>query len=269
MSRRARDVLSTVPMLRRAISIVTLLALVRCGPAAAPATPEVASSGPAAGHPHAGPAQGHEPGHHERNSAGHGHSSGTANHRFNDPERWSKVFDDPKRDAWQKPDAVVAELRLAASDVVADIGAGTGYFAARLARVVPKGKVLAIDIEPKLIDFMLKRAEREGTANVEVILGSSSDPRLPSGVNVVLVVDTYHHIGERTQYFRRVRERLAPGGRVVIVDFKMGQLPVGPPDDHKLAPEVVDKEMIAAGYLRCSSFDGLPYQYMFTFAEKC
>lgn len=260
--------LSTVCMLRRVLPIVTLLALVRCGSPAAPAAPAAAGPEPVATHPRAGQPHGHGTDHHAPHPQ-HGHASGAANHRFDDPERWSKVFDDPKRDAWQKPDVVVAELRLSASDVVADIGAGTGYFTARLARVVPRGKVLAVDIEPKLIEHMKQRAEREGTANVEVVLGSPSDPRLPRGVNVVLVVDTYHHIAERTEYFRRVRERLATGGRVVIVDFKMGKLPVGPPDDHKLAPDVVEREMTQAGYGRCASFDGLPYQYMITFAEKC
>ncbi|MCC6664863.1 MAG: class I SAM-dependent methyltransferase [Polyangiaceae bacterium] len=259
-------------MLRRATLLVLALAALRCGPPAPPLPAgQGARSQPPANAPHAGHHEHHEQADGHAHAAGHahGHQSPTAHHRFDDAERWSKVFDDPKRDAWQKPAEVVKELALAPGDVVADLGAGTGYFASRLARAVPQGKVLAVDIEPSLIEHMKKRAEREGTANVEPILGSASDPKLPAGVNVVLVVDTYHHIGERTEYFKRVRTRLSAGGRVVIVDFKKGKFPVGPPDDHKLGPEVVETEMNGAGYSRCKSFDGLPYQYMLTFAEKC
>ena len=249
-----------------------LLAPIACGPPAPPLPATHAAGAPPHGHAH-GEGRGHEHADaaHAR-GAGHAHGAHAcagANHRFDDADRWSKVFDDPARDAWQKPDDVVRELGLQPTDVVADLGAGTGYFAARLSRHVPRGKVLAIDIEPNLIEHMKKRAEREGTANVEPTLGTASDPKLPAGVNVVLVVDTYHHIGERTAYFRRVRGRLSPQGRVVIVDFKKGKFPVGPPDDHKLAPEVVVQEMTDAGYVQCKAFDGLPYQYMLSFAERC
>jgi len=179
------------------------------------------------------------------------------------------VFDDPARDKWQRPDDVVRELALSPSDVVADIGAGTGYFVARLSRAVPQGRVLAVDIEATLVEYMKQRAAKGGVSNFEAILAEKDDPKLPKGVKVVLVVDTYHHIGDRSAYFGRVRERLADGGRVVIVDFKKGKLPVGPPDNHKLAPEVVKSEMKAAGFSQCRSYDQLPYQYYLVFAEKC
>lgn len=190
------------------------------------------------------------------------------NHRFEDPEHWAKVFDDPKRDEWQKPDEVLRELALSPAEVVADLGAGTGYFSVRLARALPKGRVLAIDVEPRLVEHMRERAKREGTPNLEAVLGSHDDPKLPERVGVVLVVDTYHHIGDRPDYFRRVKGHLAEDGRVVIVDFKKGSFPVGPPDAHKLAPEVVVSEMATAGFRHCKSFD-LPYQYMLTFRTQC
>lgn len=257
-------------MLRRSLFVLALLPLLHCGPPPPPLPSGRAQPAPSGSSAPAHAQHGqHGPSGHAADHAHGGHASPTANHRFDDAERWSKVFDDPARDAWQKPDEVVKELGLGASDVVADIGAGTGYFSARLARAVPQGKVLAIDIEPNLVEHMKKRAAREGTPNVEPILGTANDPKLPAGVNVVLVVDTYHHIGERTDYFRRVRERLSTGGRVVIVDFKKGKLPVGPPDHHKLAPEVVVQEMGGAGFLKCRSSEALPYQYMLTFAEKC
>lgn len=237
------------------------VACLGCGPPVQPLPPNQAEPAGPTPHPH-----GHAAGEHHGHS---GHACGAPDHRFDDAERWSKVFDAPERDAWQKPDVVVKELALAPSDRVADLGAGTGYFAARLSQAVPSGKVYAIDIEPNLVSHMKQRAEREGTANVEPILGTASDPKLPPDVNVVLVVDTYHHIADRTAYFERVRQKLSPGARVVIVDFRKGKMPVGPPEQHKLAPEVVVTEMAGAGYAKCRSFDGLPYQYMLTFSAKC
>lgn len=109
----------------------------------------------------------------------HGHSSPTANHRFQDPDRWSKVFDDPERDAWQKPDAVVAALSLNPASVVADLGAGTGYFSIRIARKVPEGKVFAVDIEPKMVAHVEERARHESLTNVAGIVATPNDPKLP------------------------------------------------------------------------------------------
>jgi SAM-dependent methyltransferase len=205
---------------------------------------------------------------HDEHSA-HRPPKGHGDHGFDDVEGWAKVFDHPERDGWQKPDDVVRELGLAPSDVVADLGAGTGYFVSRLSRAVPNGKVLAVEVEPQMITFLRQRAARENVRNMTTVLATDDDPKLPERVNVVFLVDTYHHISNRTPYFRKVRGRLAPAGRVVIVDFKMGKLPVGPPDEHKIAPERVKSEMEAAGYVQCKSYDGLPHQYMLTFAERC
>jgi hypothetical protein len=105
--------------------------------------------------------------------------------------------------------------------------------------------------------------------NVTTRLATKSDPQLKEKVDLVLLVDAYHHIGGRTDYFRRVAEHLTPGGRVVVVDFRLGKLPVGPGDDHKLAPEVVTREMTAGGYRLCESWDKLPYQYVLIFALRC
>lgn len=198
----------------------------------------------------------------------HSHSPGTAHHRFGDAKRWSRVFDDPARDAWQKPDQVLAELALRPNDVVADLGAGTGYFTTRIARRVPEGRVLAIDIEPDMIDFIRERATRDGVSNVEPVLSTADDPKLPDGVHVVLVVDTYHHISDRTRYFERMRTHLTPDGRLVIVDFKPGKFPVGPPPEHKIPEETTTRELVQAGYRACGRFDGLPYQYMLSFCVE-
>lgn len=191
----------------------------------------------------------------------------SSHHRFQNAQSWSRVFDDPERDAWQKPEDVLDWLALRPSDIVADLGSGTGYFTTRLARRVPEGKVFAIDIEPEMIEHVRERAKRDRVSNVEAILGTENDPKLPDGVHLVLVVDTYHHIVDRTRYFEQVKRHLANDGRVVLVDFRMGKLPVGPPDEHKISPEKATKELTSAGYRACGSFDGLPHQYVLAFCK--
>ena len=193
----------------------------------------------------------------------------TSTHGFEDVPHWSKVFDDPGRAAWQRPAELVAALALEPDDAVVDLGTGTGYFVEHLARAVPQGRVLAIDTEPRMLAFVAKRASQSKLGNVETRVATADDPKLRERADLVLVVDTYHHIGRRTAYFRRLAQHLSETGRVVIVDWKLGQFPVGPPDSHKLAPETVEREFKAGGYTRCTSWDGLPYQYVITFALRC
>src|SRR5512135_3343759 len=133
-----------------------------------------------------------------------------AGHGFSNAERWATQFDDPARDTWQKPDAVIRALAPAPDAVIADIGAGTGYFSVRLARAVPHGKVIGVDIEPDMVRYLAQRAHREGLANLSAQLGAADDPRLPVKVDLVLLVDTYHHIASREDYFRRLRSSLEP-----------------------------------------------------------
>jgi len=193
----------------------------------------------------------------------------TTHHAFDDVEHWVRVFDDPKRAAWQKPRELVAALGLTAGMRVADVGAGTGYFEKLLADAVgPSGVVYAVEPEPKLLAHLRARAEREGTRNVVPVLGSLDDPRLPpGGVDVVLIVDTYHHIDDRRTYVKRLQQVLAPGGRVAIVDWEKRELPVGPSLDHKLAREQVVDEMEASGYRLVAEPDVLPYQYVLLFTQ--
>ncbi len=189
---------------------------------------------------------------------------GAAEHRFTDAQRWARIFDDPARDEWQKPEAVIKALALPPDAVVADIGAGTGYFSARLARALPGGRVIAVDIEPDMVRHLDERARREKLANLTTTLGTAASPQLPAAVDLVLLVDTYHHIGSREQYFRALRATLKPGGRLAIVDFKLDS-PVGPPRSGRLAPEQVSQELVQAGYALAQSFDFLPYQYLLVF----
>ncbi|HUD73351.1 MAG TPA: methyltransferase domain-containing protein [Dongiaceae bacterium] len=191
----------------------------------------------------------------------------TTHHPFNDAARWSTIFDDPSRDAWQKPDLVVDALRIKPGMMVADLGAGTGYFTGQLSRAVgDRGVVLAIDPEPDMARHLGERARKEGLRNVVPVLALFSDPFLPPGrVDRVLIVDTYHHIDDRQEYFRRLRTALAPGGQVAIVDFHKKPLPVGPPPEHKLERATVLAEMTAAGWRLAREVTDLPYQYFLIF----
>jgi ubiquinone/menaquinone biosynthesis C-methylase UbiE len=194
----------------------------------------------------------------------------TAHEPFTDIDKWTKIFDDPNRDAWQKPKQVVDALRLKPGQIVADLGAGTGYFERYLAKAVsPRGIVLAVDTEPEMVRHLGERARLETTPNIVPVLALPEDPFLPPGrVDKVLIVDTYHHIDDRLEYFRRMRRALAPGGRVVVVDFHKRDLPVGPPMKHKLAREFVVDEMKQAGYTLADEKTFLPYHYFLIFRVK-
>src|SRR5688572_20961295 len=184
-------------------------------------------------------------------------------HKFDDPARFAKSFDDPARDAWQMPARVVDALQLKPGMKVADIGAGTGYFSTRLARV-PGVAVFAVDIEPKMVDYVKQRAQKEGLANVTGVLAGATSPNLPEPVDVILVVDTYHHLPNRTSYFRELKKSLRPGGRIAIVDFRK-DAPDGPPAHFRFTPQQIQDEMKQAGYDLQSSHDFLPRQHFLIF----
>ncbi|HEX7602724.1 MAG TPA: class I SAM-dependent methyltransferase [Polyangiaceae bacterium] len=192
-------------------------------------------------------------------SASHGYHM-----RFDDAEGFAKRFDDPSRDAWQKPDEVLRVLALRPDSVVADVGSGTGYFAVRIARAVPQGRVYGVDVEASMTEYLTKRAAKEGLANLRAVTSPKDDPKLPEPVDEVLVVDTYHHIDARETYFAKVRASLKPGGRVVLVDFKLDS-PEGPPAEHRVPPDQARAEMSKAGYRVEASPDVLPYQYVLVF----
>lgn len=195
------------------------------------------------------------------------HGGEGMHHRFDDPKAWAERFDDPARDGWQEPDEVIRTLELPANAKVADLGAGTGYFTVRFARALPAGKVYGVDIEPSMVAYLDGRAKKESLPNVAGVLAAPDDPRLPEPVDLVLVVDTFHHLDDRPGYFRRLQASLAAGGRVAIIDFRRGQ-PMGPPDEHKVPSEQVKEEMGAAGYRLDAEHTFLPNQHFLVFAPK-
>jgi predicted methyltransferase len=188
----------------------------------------------------------------------------THEHRFDDASRWAQVFDDPARDAWQKPHEVIRALGLAPDAVVADIGSGTGYFSVRLAHAVPRGRVYGVDTEPDMVKYLAERARREKLANVVSVAGKPDDAALPAKVDLVLMVDVYHHIADREAYFGRLRGSLKPGGRIAVIDFSETSKD-GPPKRERVSPTRVRAEMQRAGYALAEEHRFLPNQYFLVF----
>jgi SAM-dependent methyltransferase len=155
-------------------------------------------------------------------------------------------------------------LKLAPDAAVADIGAGTGYFAARFAHMLPRGRVYGIDLEPDMVKYLGERAKKENLANLTAVAGAPDDARIPAPVDLAILVDVYHHIDQRAEYFRKLRASLKPGGRVAVVDFRMDS-PKGPPAKMRVAPERVKTEMQSAGYALDAEHAFLPNQYFLVF----
>ena len=172
-------------------------------------------------------------------------------------------FEDPARAQWQKPGEVIASLGPLDGKTVADIGAGTGYFAFPLAKKA--AKVIAIDIDQRFLDYIEQRKQAEKTSgNIETRLTAPNAPGLkPGEADVVLIVDTFHHVENRIQYLKKLKGLLGKGGLLVIVDFRKQKPPPGPPIDLRLAPEQVESELKSAGFAVVSTDrDLLPYQYI-------
>jgi ubiquinone/menaquinone biosynthesis C-methylase UbiE len=185
-----------------------------------------------------------------------------------DFERYLGKLESPDRAAWQKPDRVVEALGLRPGDVACDVGAGPGYLALRMARAVgPTGDVYAIDVDPRMIEAIGRRIGESGIENVHPILSRPGRAALPPRrCRVILVVNAFHHFPDGAAYLRRLAGRLAPGGRLVIVDFHRKELPVGPPPGHKISRAEVTAEALRAGLEVVRERRFLPYQYFLELA---
>jgi len=186
---------------------------------------------------------------------------------FDNAEEWAKSFDDPARDQWQMPSRVIEALQLKSGQVVADIGAGTGFFTVRLARSQAVPKVYAVDIEPSMVEYVKQRAAREGLKNVVAVQAGADRTNLPEPVDLVLIVDTYHHIPNRVAYFTALKAHLKPGARLAIIDFRK-DAPSGPPVEFRFTPDQISTELAAAGFSRLTSYDFLPRQIFLVYGMK-
>ena len=191
-------------------------------------------------------------------------------HLHRDPKSYIGALEDPKRDAYQKPHEVLIALNLKSGEIIADIGAGSGYFTFRLAHFVgDRGKIYAVDVSPDMILHINRRARELKATNVVSILADPDDPLLPDrSVNRFFFSDSWHHIENQTQYLSLMKKMLKPGGEIVMIDFHKKELPVGPPLRMKIAREDLIKQMESNGFRLAKEHTFLPYQYFLVFVPK-
>jgi ubiquinone/menaquinone biosynthesis C-methylase UbiE len=179
------------------------------------------------------------------------------------------LLEGPDREAWQRPDRIMDALQIAEGSVVADLGAGGGWFTVRLARRVgPNGRVYAQDIQPQMIEAITRRMAREQLdKRVKTVLGTASNPSLPGGLDAVLIVDAYHEMEDPVALLRNLAGSLKPDGRIGIVDFKKDGGGPGPAMDERVDPERVIRDAQRAGLTLLSRETFLRYQFMLVFGK--
>jgi arsenite methyltransferase len=174
-----------------------------------------------------------------------------------------KDMNDPARDEWQQPKAVIQALNIEPGAHIADLGAGGGYFTFPLAEAVgPQGKVYAVDVEEVGLRLIDEQTKQRGMTNVELVLATPNDPRLPlNGVDLIFTCNTYHHLPDRVAYFKSLSQSLRPEGRIAILDYKEGGGWFTSLFGHATPKDTIRREMEAAGYRLANDLDFLPKQH--------
>jgi ubiquinone/menaquinone biosynthesis C-methylase UbiE len=170
----------------------------------------------------------------------------------------------------ENSDLLLKALKIPEGGVVCDLGCGNGYFTLRLAKLVgPRGRVLAVDIQPEMLELLNVRAETRGVTNVEPILGTIADPKLPAGkLDLVLLVDVYHEFSHPELMLQAIRQSLKPDGRIVLVEFREEDPTVPIRPLHKMSKRQVNKELTANGYELVEEFDDLPWQHVMFYSRE-
>jgi len=192
-------------------------------------------------------------------------------HRLHkDPKAYIGALEDPKRDAYQKPHEVLTALGLKSGEIIADIGAGSGYFTFRIAHHLgAKGKVFAVDVSPDMIRHINRRIRDLKTTNVVSVLADPDDPLLAErSINRFFICNVWHHVENPTKHLSMMKKMLRPGGEIVMIDFHKKELPLGPPLEMKIAREDLIKQMETNGFRLSKEHTFLPYQYFLVFAPK-
>jgi ubiquinone/menaquinone biosynthesis C-methylase UbiE len=176
----------------------------------------------------------------------------------------------PERENEEAPSKAIDMLELKPGMVVADIGAGSGYYTSRIARKVgPTGHVYATDIQPGMIQILERRIKSEGLTNVTAILGRMDDPKLPANaIDLALMVDVYHELQEPQLFLQRLKAAFKPNGRLVLLEFRKEDPKIPILEVHKMSVAEVDQEMKAEGYAIDKVVDGLPWQHLIVIRVK-
>jgi len=177
----------------------------------------------------------------------------------------------PEREEEEKPSKLHELLKIEPGSVVADVGAGSGYHTFRMSPIVgPKGKVIACDIQQEMLDIIAARAKKKNIGNVELVLGTIKDPKLPAaGVDLILLVDVYHEFDHPYEMTANMVKSLKPGGRLVFVEFRLEDADVPIKLVHKMSERQVVKEMALFPELKhARTIGGLPWQHVIVFEKK-
>jgi ubiquinone/menaquinone biosynthesis C-methylase UbiE len=187
---------------------------------------------------------------------------------FEDAEKYVAFLERADRAGWQKPDAVVAALGLRGGETVVDLGAGSGYFAFRLAKALPHGKVIAADTEAEMVRHIHHKAMTEGVHNVQPVLIQPAAPNIPAEADLVFVCDVLHHVADRAAWLSKLVSEMKVGARLVLIEFKEGHLPEGPPESAKITRAQTLELVTKAGLTLASErADLLPYQTFLVFRK--
>jgi ubiquinone/menaquinone biosynthesis C-methylase UbiE len=174
-----------------------------------------------------------------------------------------------EREDEEHPSRLIGALELKGDEVVADFGAGSGYFTFRLAPKVPRGRVLAVDVQERMIDALKRRVSAEAARNVEVVHATEEDPKLPdAGVDLILMVDVYHELAFPYETMKRLRKSLRPGGRLVLVEYRKEDPKVPIKEVHKMSEAQMKREMEAVGMEHVKTVGILPRQHIGIFTPK-
>ncbi len=187
-----------------------------------------------------------------------------------DSKAYIAMLDNPERDAYQKPHEVITALNLKPGEVIADLGAGSGYFTFPLARHVgDTGRVYAVDVSPDMILHLNRRIRELQSRNVVTVLCAPDDPLLLDGsINRFFICDTWHHIEGHAHYLGLLKKMLKPGGQIVMIDYKKSTTPVGPPMEMRIDRDDLVREMETNGFRLDAEHTFLPYQYFLVFKAK-
>lgn len=174
-----------------------------------------------------------------------------------------------EREREEAPENAINAMGVQPGMIVADVGAGTGYFTIRLAkRVGPNGKVYANDVQPEMLDKIRSRSQELHLENIETVLGSEADPKLPAGkLDIVLLVDVYHELSQPQRMLEAIRIALKPDGRLILLEYRKEDptIPIRP--DHKMSIPEVRTELEAEGFKMEKVLDTLPRQHLFIFGK--
>ncbi|MEO0898291.1 MAG: class I SAM-dependent methyltransferase [Bacteroidota bacterium] len=179
----------------------------------------------------------------------HDHDDHDANEHMNKMsfETLVENFESPEREKWQKPNEVIKLLGEIEGKTIMDIGSGTGYFSFRMADM--GAKVISADVDERFLNYIKEKADKEGEENIEIRKTEYGDPLLKENeVDHVIIVNTYHHIHDRVDYFSKVLKGIKKGGSIMVVDFKMEETPQGPPKAHRMPSSKVLAELKKAGF---------------------